>query len=528
MTAVAAADLMSMRGRAERLLTDFPYYAENCLKIRPKAGGLVPLRLNRIQRVVHDRLEEQVREIGRVRALILKARQPGVSTYVEGRYFWHVTKRAGIQAFILTHAQQATDNLFGMAERFHENLPVPLLLHTERANAKELSFDGLDSGILVSTAGAKGAGRAQTIQLFHGSEVAHWSSAGEHMAGVLQAIPNAPGTEVILESTANGVGGLFYDMTKAAEAGRSEYILIFIPWFWHDEYRADPPEDWAAPVEFIEYGAAHDLDAQQLYWAWSKNGELAQACGASPDEICWLFRQEYPALSAEAFQVSGHESFIRAEVVLKARRFTAPDQTKAPLVLGVDVARGGGDKTRIVDRRGRCAGHQCNEVIDSPDLMEVTGHVAREIDRLDPAMTFIDVTGLGAGVYDRLRERGYRRVVTAVNFGSKARQDDRYANKRAEIWGLMGEWFADEGGADIPDSDEWQSSLCAPGYGFDSNSRLLLEKKVDIRKRVGFSPDLGDALALTFAETIRLDAGRRPKPSRANSRYDPMHWRARA
>ena len=526
MNAAVAQDVRDVRGCAERLLTDFPFYAEHCLKIRPKAGGLVPLRLNRVQRTVHDRLEEQVRETGRVRALILKARQPGVSTYVEGRYFWHVTKRAGIQAFILTHAQQATDNLFGMAERFHENLPAPLVLHTAAANAKELSFDVLDSGIMVSTAGAKGAGRAQTIQLFHGSEVAHWPNAAEHAAGVLQAIPNAPGTEVILESTANGVGGLFYDMCKAAEANRGEFQLIFIPWFRHEEYRAEPPEGWEPPPAFVEYGAAHGLDAAQLRWAWTKNGELAQACGASLDELCWLFRQEYPATSAEAFQMSGHESYIRGELVLKARRFTAPDQSKAPLVLGVDVARGGGDKTRIVDRQGRSAGYQCDKVIDSPDLMEVTGLVAREIDRLDPAMTFIDVTGLGAGVYDRLRERGYRRIVTAVNFGSKARDDDRYANKRAEIWGRMGEWLADPGGADIPDSDELQSHLCAPGYGFDSNSRLLLEKKVDIRKRVGFSPDLGDALALTFAETIRRDAGRLPRPSRANSRYDPHRWRA--
>ncbi len=92
----------------------------------------------------------------------------------------------------------------------------------------------------------------------------------------------------------------------------------------------------------------------------------------------------------------------------------------------------------------------------------------------------------------------------------------------------MGEWLADPGGADIPDSDELQSHLCAPGYGFDSNSRLLLEKKVDIRKRVGFSPDLGDALALTFAENIRRDAGRRPRPTHANSRYNPQRWRVRA
>ena len=215
--------------------------------------------------------------------------------------------------------------------------------------------------------------------------------------------------------------------------------------------------------------------------------------------------------------------------MLNARRFTAPDQSAAPLVLGVDVARGGGDLTRIVDRQGRCAGHQCDMVIDSPDLMEVVGLVAKEIDRLDPVMTFIDVTGLGAGVYDRLKERGYRRVVTGVNFGSKARDDDRYANKRAEIWGRMAEWLADPGGADIPDSDELHSHLCAPGYGFDSNSRLLLEKKEDIRKRLGLSPDLGDALALTFAETVRRpDTAGRPRPSRANNRYEPLRWRPRA
>ncbi len=104
---------------------------------------------------------------------------------------------------------------------------------------------------------------------------------------------------------------------------RSDFVLIFIPWFLHEEYRAEPPEGWEPPPAFVEYGAAHGLDAAQLRWAWTKNGELAQACGASPDELCWLFRQEYPATSAEAFQMSGHESYSRGELVLKARRFTA-------------------------------------------------------------------------------------------------------------------------------------------------------------------------------------------------------------
>ena len=224
-------------------------------------------------------------------------------------------------------------------------------------------------------------------------------------------------------------------------------------------------------------------------------------------------------------QAGGHESFIRSELVLAARKFLAPDQkqAQAPLILGVDIARGGRDKTRIVDRLGRCAGHACDVTVDSNDLMDVVGRVALWIDKLDPDKVFLDITGLGAGVYDRLRERGYREVV-GVNFGSKAGDTDRFANKRAEMWARLMDWLRDEGGADIPDDDEWQASLTAPGYSFDSNSRLLLEPKEKIRERVGFSPDVGDALALTFAETVRPRSAWRHQQPVADSDYDVLRW----
>ena len=108
----------------QRLKDDFPHYAAKCLKIRPKKGGLIPFVLNRVQLHIHEALERQLAETGRVRALILKARQPGCSTYIEGRAYWKVTHRTGVRAFILTHKQEATDNLFGMADRFHTNCPA--------------------------------------------------------------------------------------------------------------------------------------------------------------------------------------------------------------------------------------------------------------------------------------------------------------------------------------------------------------------------------------------------------------------
>ena len=168
----------------QRLKDDFPHYAAKCLKIRPKAGGLIPLELNRVQRIIHDRLERQLAQTGRVRALILKMRQPGCSTLVEGRYYWRVTKRHGVRAFILIHKQEATDNLFGMVERFHENCPGPVCPQTGKSNAKELAFPLLDSGYRVGTAGTEGVGRSDTIQFFHGSEVAYWKNADSHMSGI--------------------------------------------------------------------------------------------------------------------------------------------------------------------------------------------------------------------------------------------------------------------------------------------------------------------------------------------------------
>ena len=497
---------------------DFVRYAAENLFIRTKEGAIRPFALNRVQRALHRRLEDQRRRTGRVRALVLKARQPGVSTYVEARFYRKVARTSGVRAFILTHLRDSTDVIFEMVERFHARNPDPDKPRIAAANAHELLFASIDSGYRVGTAGSRTVGRGQTLQYFHGSEVAHWANAAGHMAGVMQAVPEASGTEIILESTANGPAGLFYDLCKAAERGDGAYELLFIPWFEHEEYAAPPPSGWTAPSAFALYGALHRLAPDQLYWAFRKNETLSRACGAESAEPCWLFRQEYPATAEEAFRGAEHDGLIRAEAVIRARAHVAPDQRHAPLVLGVDIARGGGDRSHIIDRQGRRAGGNVNRSIDSADLMQVTGYVAREIDRLDPDMTFVDGTGIGAGVYDRLRERGYRRL-RLVNFGARAEDSRRYANRRAEMWDRLKEWLADESGASIPDDDALQAQLCAPGYSFDSNGRLLLEAKEKLRERLGASPDAADALALTFAETVRREAGVAAIGRRADSDY---------
>lgn len=484
-----------------RLRDDLPYYAAKCLKIRTKSGEIKPLIFNKAQNYIHARLEEQKAKTGKVRALILKGRQQGCSTYVGGRFYHRVTHRRGLRVFILTHEDAATQNLFEMANRYHEYCPDLVKPETGAANAKELNFAALDSGYKVGTAGTKGVGRSSTLQLFHGSEVAFWPHADTHAAGVLQAVADEPGTEIILESTANGIGNFFHSKWRDAETGSSEYIAIFVPWFWDEGYRKTPPPDFVLDEEETTYAELYGLDLEQMAWRRAKIAELKD-----PN----LFKQEYPATAAEAFQMSGHDSFIPPELIAAARK--AKCSPSGPLVIGYDPAWMGDDRHSMAFREGRCV----TKVVSKTklDAVQAAGWCKQVIDTEKPARLFIDVGGVGAGVYDQLMHMGepYSRIVKAVNFGSaplepppvdnQGRPSGGPLNRRAEMWMKSKEWLQDPAGAQIPDSDSLQADACGPSYKYDSHTRLQIEKKEDMRRRNVKSPDEWDAVALTFAEPV--------------------------
>jgi hypothetical protein len=490
----------------QRLKDDFPHYAEKCLKIRTKSGAINPLALNRAQLYVHERLEAQRAETGKVRAIILKARQQGFSTYIAGRFYHRATHRKGVSVFILTHEQQATDNLFGMVDRYHQHNNPLVKPSTGAANAKELYFDKLDSGYGVGTAGSKAVGRSKTVQLFHGSEAAFWPNAPAHFAGVVQTIPDLPDTEIILESTANGVGGEFHSRWRQAIAGIGDYIAIFVPWFWSEEYRRPVPDDFTLDEEEREYAALHGLDDEQMAWRRAKVAELR-------DPV--LFKQEYPATADEAFQTTGHDSFIKPNDVLKARK--ASINPVGALVIGVDPKREGKDRFSIAWRQGRRVTKVQSDA--SPiDNVRAAGMLKGIIDADKPVRMFIDAGG-GGGIFDILVGWGapYNRICKLVNFGSRPimpprtdRDGKKMAgpkNRRAEMWSLSRDWLTDEGGADIPDLDSLQADACGPGYRYDvTTQELILESKEDMRERKVPSPDEWDAIALTFAEPVNANA----------------------
>lgn len=312
-----------------RLKNDFIHYAGKCLKIRTKSGSIRPLQLNAAQLYIHEKLEEQLKETGRVRALILKGRQQGCSTYVEARFYWKVTHRPGTRAFILTHLDEASRNIYQIAKRFHENCPAAVRPRAGLSNSRELFFDKIDSGYQVGTAKSQGVGRSNTLQYFHGSEVAYWANASDHISGILQAVPDAAGTEVILESTSAGAGGLFYTLCQDAIKGRSDYRFIFVPWFWQDEYRKVPPTDFAATAEEEEYRAAYALDDAQLCWRRGKIYELGSI---------WTFRREYPSTAEEAFQADRPDALWARDTLQRNRRHAADLPPLRRIVVAVDPA----------------------------------------------------------------------------------------------------------------------------------------------------------------------------------------------
>jgi len=196
------------------------------------------------------------------------------------------------------------------------------------------------------------------------------------------------------------------------------------------------------------------------------------------------------------FPSQGEKQFISREVIESAVEREDMDDEFAPLIMGVDPARYGSDKTVIRFRQGR-NGRVIDPVkLKGLDNMQVANRCAHLIDQYNPDGVCIDA-GNGTGIIDRLREMNYK--VHEVWFGAKSDKQE-WANKRSEIWDKMREWLK---GGTIDNDTDLIDDLAGPEYDFQGNSdKILLEPKDKMRKRGLPSPDDADALAVTFAVKI--------------------------
>lgn len=202
------------------------------------------------------------------------------------------------------------------------------------------------------------------------------------------------------------------------------------------------------------------------------------------------------------FPRTGSNQFIGREVAQDAAvRELVPDDG-APLLMGIDVARFGDDESVFRFRRGRDARTLRPMRFRGKNTMDLATEAATAIERYNPDAVFVDGGGVGGGVVDRLKMLGYR--VIEVQSGERARDEEKYLNRRAEMWGEMRDWLV----YGCIDPDEMLvDDLTGPEYALHLKGQIKLESKDSMKKRGLASPDDGDALALTFAEPVaRQDA----------------------
>ncbi len=297
-------------------------YIEQYLQIRTKRAQLLPLRLNAPQQKLYDALAAQAKAGKPLRAIVLKARQMGFSTLTEALIFKRTATRRAVRSGIVAHREDSAANLFGMSRRFYECLPPALRPPSRASNARELVFGapdgtGQESAIKVMTAGGQGIGRSETFQNLHLSEFAFWPGEKEEtLAGLLNAVPDAPDTMVVIESTANGFDA-FKRRWDDAVAGKGGFVPVFCAWWELEEYRRAPEPGFARTAAEEALAARYGLDDAQLAW---RRRCIEDVCGG--DEA--RFHQEYPSCPEEAFVSTGTCAFRQEALLARLAAKPAP------------------------------------------------------------------------------------------------------------------------------------------------------------------------------------------------------------
>jgi len=286
---------------------------DNLLTIRTKAGQLLPLTLNSTQKKILTKIKELLAKGKPIRLWILKARQAGCTTLIEAILYAYSSQKPATNSLVMSRDVDGANYAFGMQKIYHEELAPHLKPQVKHSNEKKLEFASIHSQILVDTADNVEAGRSYTFRLAHLTECAFYPDLEKLLLGLNQAVPNLPGTMIIGETTANGIGNQFYDKWVECKAGNSDWETLFIPWFEVEEYSRPMNMGWY-PIEGIKFVTAdgkdkflederrikkeYGLTDEQLNWRrWcivnNCNGSLLQ------------FSQEYPITDIEAFVSTG-------------------------------------------------------------------------------------------------------------------------------------------------------------------------------------------------------------------------------
>ena len=305
-----------------------PSWMEANLKIVDMDGKIVPLSLNVAQRMVHKTIETvQIANGYPVRIIVLKARREGISTWTEGRFFYEVNNRPYVNAVVASADIVSTNKVFKMAQMFQKRMPAGIKKPTDHSNRKEIIYsDPHGSGFIAQTAGTEVLGRGGQNHYFHATEFAHWKDAKAQFGGAMQEVPDND-SMVVIESTANGVGGAFHDMYwqakddwKFSKSG-ANFLPIFLAWYIFPSYRRKIPLDMNfqagrphasnIPTEWLgvekELVGKFNLTNEQLYW---RRWAIKNKCQNDLN----LFDQEFPWCDQVAFSSTGRNVFLHSRI----------------------------------------------------------------------------------------------------------------------------------------------------------------------------------------------------------------------
>jgi hypothetical protein len=378
-------------------------FIEQWLRIRTKTTNRTDFLLNRAQREYSRRCTEH--------NVVLKARQVGITTYVAARFFVQTITRRGTLSMQVTQDRESAEDIFRIVRRFWEKLPDDWragLLRTSHCNARQMVFPKLDSEYCLASA-QENAGRGRTIQNLHCSEVSRWGRKGDEALASLRAAV-VPGGDIVLESTPNGAGGLFYEEWHAADD--TGYTRHFFPWWFDPTYVLDPGANFPPLTEEeAALAAIHGLKIEQIAW---RRKQWASLRG--------LAVQEFAEDPVSCFRASGECVFDLASVEqalcgasepLEARdnrRLTIwlPVQAGREYVIGVDPAGGGveGDYScaEVIDR---LLGAQCAELHGHWPPRELARKLVELGKEYNTALLAVERNNHGHGVLACLRTLDY-------------------------------------------------------------------------------------------------------------------------
>jgi hypothetical protein len=381
-------------------------FIEQWLKIRTKTIRQPDFLLNRAQREYSRRCTAQ--------NVVLKARQLGITTYIAARFFVQTITRRGTLSMQVTQDRESAEDIFRIVRRFWDKLPDEWrtgLLKTSHRNVRQLVFPNLDSEYCLASA-AENAGRGRTIQNLHCSEVSRWGRQGDEALASLRAAV-VPGGDIVLESTPNGAGGLFYEEWQGAED--TGYTRHFFPWWFDPAYVIDPGANFPLfTEEEAELAAKHGLKIEQIAWRrkqWASLRGLAVQEFAEDPVSCFRASGEC-VFDLESLDLAFCGSVEPLEARDNGRLLIwLPAQPGRDYVIGVDPAGGGADGdyscAEVIDRQ---LGTQCAELHGHYPPQQLAHKLVQFGKEYNTALLAVERNNHGHGVLAWLQTLRYPRV----------------------------------------------------------------------------------------------------------------------